>query len=226
MSKNQRLHKQALDLKVKAGHDYYWVHQTKWMGEPCLQLTTDLFGIQEAIYKSRPDYLIEVGVAWGGSTLYYATIMKNLNLKGIIGIDIFMPSDMKKRIKQKCPKNFLIKLINKSSTDLKTKSLVEEIVKNNKVMVILDSCHTHDHVSKELEIYSKFVKKNQYLICCDTIIEHQPMAKKRPRPWGKGNNPATALKEFISSNRNFQVDTEIENKLLMSNFLGYLKRIR
>ena len=85
--------------------------------------------------------------------------MKNLNLKGIIGIDIFMPSDMKKRIKQKCPKNFLIKLINKSSTDLKTKSLVEEIVKNNKVMVILDSCHTHDHVSKELEIYSKFVKK-------------------------------------------------------------------
>ena len=72
----------------------------------------------------------------------------------------------------------MIKLINKSSTDLKTKSLVEEIVKNNKVMVILDSCHTHDHVSKELEIYSKFVKKNQYLICCDTIIEHQPMAKK------------------------------------------------
>ena len=105
--------------------------------------------------------------------------MKNLNLKGIIGIDIYMPADMQKRIKNKCPKGVSIELINKSSTDPKTNDLIEKIVKKNKVMVILDSCHTHEHVLEELKIYSKFIKRNQYLICCDTIIEHQPMARKR-----------------------------------------------
>ena len=94
-------------------------------------------------------------------------------------------------------------------------------------MVILDSYHTHDHVIKELEIYSEIVTKNCYLICCDTVIELQPPAQKRPRPWKKGNNPMTAVKQFIKQNKNFIIDKDLENKLLLTNMPnGYLKKIK
>lgn len=91
-------------------------------------------------------------------------------------------------------------------------------------MVILDSHHTEEHVLKELNIYSKFISKGNYLICGDTIIDFIPEQKHRPRPWGPKNNPHTALKKFIKKNKRFKNDKEIENKLLFScNPNGYLK---
>jgi cephalosporin hydroxylase len=92
-------------------------------------------------------------------------------------------------------------------------------------MVLVDSLHTHDHVLKELELYAPLVTPVCYLIFGDTIIEEQPPAPERPRPWGKGNNPATALREHLSKNDNFIVDELIENKLLVTNNPGgYLLR--
>lgn len=229
MAKDSSLQDAALAMKVRAGHKYYWVHQTNWMGEPCLQLPQDMFALQEAVFKSRPDYIIESGVAWGGTMLFLASILKMLGGTKIIGVDVFIPEDLRARLlAPENPVRDMIQLIDGSSTDVNIVEMIKEIVgSDKKVLVLLDSDHTHDHVLKELQLYAPFVGVGQYLICGDTTIERQPPAEERPREWGKGNNPATALKEFLGDSSDFEVDYEIENKLLLTNNPGgYLRRIR
>ena len=219
----------ARDLKVAAGHKYYYVHQTNWMGEPCLQLPQDMFAFQEVLFKSRPDYIVECGVAWGGTLLYFASLLKLLGGKKVIGIDVFIPEDLRERLTgPQNPLASMIELINASSVEESTAEKVRKIVgSDSTVLVVLDSDHTHEHVLRELKLYAPLVKKGQYLICGDTIIEYQPPADERPRPWGKGNNPATALREYMKANDGFEIDRELENKLLMSNMPGgYLRRVR
>lgn len=221
MAADKELWQKALDVKVQAGHDYYWVHQTTWFGEPVLQLPQDLFALQEIIYKSKPDYIVEIGVAWGGSMLFYSTLMEALGGKGIIGVDIFIPDDLKERLGSYGRLSERIRTLQASSVEQSTFDTVKEWTEgSDKVMVILDSHHTHDHVLKELRLYSPLVRKGQYLVCGDTIIEYQPKAPRRPRPWSKGDNPKTALDEFFKENTRFQVDRSIENKLLLSNNPG------
>ena len=99
--KNRKLHKKALEVKVEANNKYYWVSLTNWFGEPCLQLTQDLFAFQEIIYKTRPDIILEIGVAWGGSTLFYLNLCKTLGLKGVVGVDIYIPKDLRSRLYKK-----------------------------------------------------------------------------------------------------------------------------
>ena len=226
MAADKDLRKQALDVKVRAGHEYFWVHQTNWMGEPCLQLAQDMFAIQEAIYKCRPNYVVECGVAWGGTLLFYASLLHLLGGKKVIGVDILIPDDLRKRLYHKLPFPGAIELINGSSVEEETAGKVREIIGDGgRVMVLLDSHHTHEHVLRELRLYAPMVSPGCYLICGDTIIDEQPPADKRPRPWGKDNNPATALREFMAECGDFEVDRDIENKLLLSNMPGgYLRR--
>ena len=227
LGKNKIIFNRALKVKVEANNKYYWVSLTDWFGEPCLQLTSDLFGLQEAIFKSKPDFIIESGVAWGGSTLFYLSLCKTLGLKGVIGVDTYIPKDLKKRLYKKKPKNTLLKLFEGSSTDKKIFNKIKKILKNKKAMVILDSDHTHQHVLNELNLYSKLIKKNQYLICGDTIIAYQPKAKTRPRDWTRKKNPLSALNEFLKKNNSFKNDKEIQNKLLLTNMPhGWLKKIK
>ena len=145
--------------------------------------------------------------------------------KKIIGVDIFLPDNLKKRIKNHKRLFKKIELIKGSSVISETIRKVRDITKNSKnIMVILDSHHTEDHVKKELDLYSKFVGKGNYLICGDTVIDFIPEQKHRPRPWGIGNNPFTALKKFLNENKRFESDQNIENKLLLTcNPKGYLK---
>ncbi len=224
--KNRKLHKKALQVKVEANNKYYWVSLTNWFGEPCLQLTQDLFAFQEIVYKTRPDIILEIGVAWGGSTLFYLNLCKTLGLKGVVGVDIYIPKDLRQRLYKKKPKSTYLKLIQGSSIDKKIFDQIKEIVKDKKVFIILDSNHTHNHVLSELNFYSKLMKKGQYLICGDTIIANQPQSKKRPREWNKKNNPMTALKFFLKNNKGFAVDKKIEKKMLITNMPGgFLKKI-
>jgi len=224
--KDKALLKRALKVKIDANNQYYWVSLTNWFGEPSLQLTQDLFAFQEIIYKTKPDYILEIGVAWGGSTLFHLNLCKSLGLKGVIGVDIYIPNDLKKRLNKKKPKNTSLKLIEGSSVDIKVFNKIKKIIKNKKVFVILDSNHTHDHVLSELNLYSQLVKKGQYLICGDTIIAYQSQSKQRPRQWTRLNNPLTALKKFLKSNKKFKIDKQIESKLLLTNMPnGFLKRI-
>jgi cephalosporin hydroxylase len=216
MSSDNELRTKALEVLV-AADKHRWIHQNTWMGEPVLNLPQDMFALQEIIYKSRPEFIIEVGIAWGGSLLFESTILEIIGGEKVIGVDIFIPKDLRTRLKGHSLLHKRIELIEGSSTSSDVIDRIKQTINNSKkVMVILDSFHTHEHVLNELNVYSQFVGKGQYLICSDTIVEYIPEQKHRTRPWGPGNNPATAVKQFISENTRFYVDKDIDKKLLFS----------
>ena len=224
MSKDKLIKKEALRIFVKADKKYRWLHQNTWMGEPILNIPQDILATQEIIYKTRPDYIIETGVAWGGGILFLASMLKIFGGKKVIGIDTFLPKNVKKAVTKDKNLSKFIQLLKGDSTESKIINTLKKITKNSKkILVILDSHHTHKHVLEELNIYSKFVKKNNYIICGDTVVEFIPEQKHRPREWGPGNNPYTALKVFLKKNKRFIVDKSISNKLLFTNHpYGYL----
>jgi cephalosporin hydroxylase len=223
MAGNVTLQHEALEVLIKADR-HNWIHQTNWFGEPILQFPQDMFALQEIIFKTRPKYVVEVGVAWGGSLLFYSTLMQALGGERIIGVDIYVPEDLKQRIGAFGSLSDRISWIIGSSVEDTTVNQVKKILNGSReVMVILDSNHTHDHVLAELRAYSPLVGKRHYLICGDTIVEKLPVQTHRPRPWGPGNNPKTALDQFSSENKRFEVDAVLENKLLFTcNPGGYL----
>lgn len=225
MSGDLRLRQKALEVLSEADH-YNWFHLTNWFGEPVLQLPHDMFAIQEIMFETRPRYIVETGVAWGGSLLFYSTLMHALGGERIIGVDIYMPDDLRKRIGAFGPISDRITLINGSSVDASTVDQIRTMIgDSHEVLVILDSNHTHEHVLKELRLYSGFVGLGQYLVCGDTIVEDMPAQTHRPRPWGPGNNPQTALEEFLRDNDGFELDRALESKLLFTgNPRGYLRR--
>jgi cephalosporin hydroxylase len=216
MQRNNRLLSKAKNVLIKADR-YRWLHQNSWMGEPLLNLPQDMFALQEIIYRTKPDYIIETGVAWGGSLLFSASMLELMGGKKVIGIDIYIPKNLRSRLAKSARLFSRIKLVTGSSTDCSTIEKVKKIIGNcKKVVVILDSFHTHDHVLEELRSYAPFVGKGFYLICGDTIVESIPAQGHRPRPWGPGNNPATALKEFLKTKKRFLVDRDIDAKLLFT----------
>jgi cephalosporin hydroxylase len=216
MQRNSKLLSEAKNILVKADR-YRWLHQNSWMGEPLLNLPQDMFALQEIIYRTKPDYIIETGVAWGGSLLFSASMLELIGGKMAIGIDVYIPKNLRSRLAKNARLFSRIKLVTGSSTDCGTIQQVKKIIgRSKKVVVILDSFHTHDHVLKELRSYAPFVGKGFYMICGDTIVETIPRQIHRPRPWGPGNNPATALKEFLKTNKRFSVDRDIDAKLLFT----------
>lgn len=216
MKKDEALNQRALDLLIDADK-YRWVHQSSWFGEPLLNLPQDMFAIQEIIYLTRPEYVIEVGVAWGGGLLFSASMLHMLGGKGVIGVDIFIPDDLRSRIQSKGVISESVHLIEGDSTSTEVHDNIKNILNGSKrVMVILDSYHTHDHVLRELREYSKYVEKGFYIICGDTIVDKIPIQAHRPREWGPGNNPLTAAKQFLAENKRFAIDGDLEKKLLLS----------
>ena len=224
MARDSKLRKDALKVFTQSDR-YYWIHQANWLGEPILNLPQDMFALQEIIFKTRPIFIIELGVAWGGSLLFYSMLMGAIGGKRIIGVDTYIPDSLKKRLASHGKLSKRLILINGSSTEYNTLAKIKSIVGNcRKVMIVLDSYHTHEHALQELRMYSPLVGKGFYLICGDTIIEDIPEQKHRPRPWGPGNNPKTALEQFFKENNRFEPDKAIDNKLLFTcNPGGYLK---
>lgn len=157
--------------------------------------------------------------------MFYSTLMEGLGGERVIGVDIYIPDDLKQRIGSFGRISERITWIKGSSVEESTLSQIKSIIGNTReVMVVLDTYHTHEHVLKELRLYSPFIGPGYYLVCCDTHIEYIPeIVKNRPRPWGKGNNPKTALDEFLRENERFQVDSKLEDKLLTLHPQGYLK---
>jgi len=207
--------------------EHKYSYNFKWLDRPIIQYPQDIVMIQEIIWKVKPDLIIETGIAHGGGLIFYASMLELLEKGEVLGIDINIRKHNRKEIeKHRMFKR--IKMIEGSSTDENIVSQVSKIVKKHKqIMVCLDSLHTHEHVLKELNIYSEFVSKGSYLIVFDTIIEYMPKGFFKNRPWDKGNNPATAVKEFLKKNKSFIRDKEIENKLLITAAPGgFLKRIK
>lgn len=224
MAKNKKLRQSALKVLIEADR-YRWIHQSNWLGEPILNLPQDMFAIQEIIFKTRPKFIIELGVGWGGSLLFYSTLMEVLKGGRVIGVDINIPDDLKQQLFLHKRLSKRIKLIKGSSIDHNIFNQIKSIIGRCKaVMVILDSYHTQAHVLKELRLYSELIGKGFYLVCADTIIEDIPKQKHRLRPWGPGNSPRTALLEFFKENTRFKIDYAVSDKLLLTcNPGGYLR---
>jgi cephalosporin hydroxylase len=197
-----------------------------WMGRPIIQYPQDMIAMQELIWEIKPDLIIETGIAHGGSLIYYASLMELIGKGEILGIDIDIRDHNRTEIENH-PMSKRIKMIQGSAIDENIIKKVEAIAEGKKtIMVCLDSNHTHDHVLKELELYNKFVSKDSYLIVFDTIVEDMPKSMY-DRPWDVGNNPKTAVWDFLKKNNEFEVDKNIDNKLLISVAPeGYLKRIK
>ena len=216
MYRNKSLQKKALDVLVQADK-HRWIHQTSWMGEPALNLPQDIMTLENIFWKTKPDNIIEVGVAWGGSLLFGASLLELFGGKRAIGIDIFIPDNLKKRLLNKGKISKRISLIEGSSIDLEIVGKLKKIIKkSDKNLIILDSHHTHEHVLKELEIYSEFVSKGNYIIVGDTVVEDLPLQKHRPREWGPGNSPKTAANTFLRKNKRFKIDKDISKKILIT----------
>ncbi len=197
-------------------HHFHYLQS--WNGEAIIQTPDDILSIIEIIFKSKPEVIIETGVAWGGSLLMYDTLSKVVPIKKIIGIDLFIPKDLKKRIKKKTNNSKKIHLLEGSSTSESLKKKIFNMTKRNKSFFIhLDSNHTTEHVLKELYIYSKLLKSKNYIVVGDTIVAHVPYQKHRPRKWSKYNNPNIALKKFIKENKKFKIDKSINYRQLITN---------
>jgi len=227
MSQDHELQHNAKNVLIKAD-EKRWIHQGSWFGEPLLNLPQDIFALQDIIWRTKPDFIIEVGVAWGGGVLFEAMLLDYIDGQKVIGLDIFIPKDLRERIMSHKKLSDRIELIEGDSTSEKTIEKVKSILNGSKkVLVILDSYHTHQHVLNELKTFSQFVGKGNYLICGDTIVEDIPTQTHRPRPWGPGNNPGTAVREFLTENDCFQVDEDLEKKLLITCHPGgYLQAVK
>jgi len=206
---------------------YKYSYHFTWLGRPIIQYPQNIIAIQEIIWKVKPDLIIETGIAHGGSLIFSASLLELLGKGKVIGIDIDIREHNRKEIENHSLSK-RIEMIEGSSIDEKIISKVEAIVKeNDKILVILDSNHTHEHVLKELELYSKFVKKDGYVIVLDTIIEDMEENSFSDRPWNKNNNPKTAVCEFLKNNDRFKIDKKIQNKLLITVAPdGYLKCVK
>ena len=198
-----------------------------WLGLPIIQYPQDIVAMQEIIWRVKPDLIIETGIARGGSLIFYASMLELLGCGRVLGIDVDIRVHNRKEVeKHKLHKR--ITMIEGSSTDARVFKRVGAFAKKHKrVMLCLDSLHTHDHVLKELELYAPLVSKGSYLVVFDTLIAELPNSFWRARPWSKRANPKTALDVFLKKHKNFVVDKEVDNKLLVTVARGgYLRKIK
>jgi len=206
-----------------------YIKRFTWAGVPIIQMPTDLMIIQEIIWEIKPDIIIETGVAWGGSLLFYASILNGIGNGEVIGIDIDIRDHTYDAIRTN-PLRSRICLIESDSTDQQLIATLTNDCLNKKVLILLDSNHQHSHVIQELILYAPLVSVGSYIIVNDTAIEfYHHLDKAQDRPWGKGNSPWTAGQEFLKTEmgQNFVIDSEVEQRALITAApFGYLRRIK
>ena len=212
-----------------------WVHDSiphrytynfSWMGRPIIQFPQDMVAMQEIIWKTKPDLVIEAGVAHGGSIIYYASLLEMMGHGEVIGIDIDIRQHNRQAIESH-PMAKRIKLVEGSSIEQSTIDQIHAMAKGKRALVVLDSNHTHDHVLAELRAYAPLVCEGGYCVVMDTVVEELPKDFFLNRPWGPGNNPMTAVRQYLKETDNFEIDQDTESKLLITVCpSGYLKRVR
>ena len=227
-SSNNELMAAARHFNVESNKAQY-SYNFRWMGRPIIQYPQDILAMQEIIWEIKPDLIIETGVAHGGSLIFYASMLELIGKGDVIGVDIDIREHNRKEI-EKHPMFKRIQMIQGSSVDETIVNQVSALAKDKEsVLVVLDSNHTHEHVLEELKCYAPLVTKGSYLVVFDTIVEYLPenYLPGHKRPWGIGNNPLTAVRSFLQENKDFEIDVNINNKLLISvGPDGYLKRVR
>jgi len=219
----KKLSLEWVKLSFKRKYEYNF----QWLGRPIIQYPQDMWAMQEIIWEVKPDLIIDIGIAHGGSLIYYASLLEILGNGEVLGVDIDIRSHNRAEI-EKHTMYKRIKMIEGSSISEEIVAKVKEFAKGKKrILVCLDSNHTHEHVYNELLLYSPLVTKGSYVVVYDTFVEDMPDDFFTDRPWHKGDNPKTAVHAFIKGNKDFVIDKSIENKILItSNPDGYLKRIK
>jgi len=192
-------------LWLRSGWDNKHVYSFTWLGRPIIQLPEDLVRIQEVIYQLQPDVIIETGVAHGGSLIFYASLCKLIGKGRVIGIDIEIRDVNKAAIKAH-PLAPFITLVDGNSIDQTTILQVRAMVKPNEtVIVLLDSCHSKEHVLAELQAYSTVVSPGSYIVAMDGIMEDVAGAPRSQPDW-TWNNPQSAAREFVRTHPDFQIE--------------------
>lgn len=227
---------------IARASSHRYTYNFNWLGRPIIQFPQDIVAVQELVWKVRPDLIIETGIAHGGSLILSASLLALLDMcdaidcgesfdprqsaRRVVGVDIDIRAHNRIAIEAH-PLASRIEMIEGSSIARDTIAAVRERARAfAKVMVLLDSNHTHDHVLAELEAYAPLVTPGSYCVVFDTIVEDMPKSMFPDRPWGPGNNPKTAVHTFLSGHPEFAIDADIPNKLLITVAPdGYLKRL-
>ncbi|MDB5866704.1 MAG: cephalosporin hydroxylase [Betaproteobacteria bacterium] len=227
MAKDEDLKRKSLDWMIHADR-YKFTYNFTWLGRPIIKFPNDIVVLQEIIWEVKPDLIIETGVAHGGSLIFSASMLELLGGDGrVLGIDIDIRAHNREAIEAH-PMFRRIDLIEGSSVAPDVVAKVKAAAAGKKrVLVVLDSLHTHDHVLKELELYNDLVSLGSYLVLPDTFIEYFPKGYYDDRPWDVGDNPLTAMRQFLATNARFIVDESRAAKGMITEALGggYLKRV-
>lgn len=225
LAADEALATEGMQFVERSSHHRY-SYNFDWLGLPIIQYPADIVALQELIWSIKPSAVVETGVARGGSLALSASILHLLGgHRIVVGVDI----DIREPNRQALDRHPLadhIKLIEGSSTDDSTFAKVcETLAGRSPVLVVLDSMHTHGHVLRELEIYSQLVTPGSYVVVFDTSIESVPADYFPDRPWGPGNSPMSAVREFLSQpGCRFLDDQDYNAKLVISTAVGgYLR---
>lgn len=220
---------------------FKYIFNYDWLGRPIIQMGSDMVAVQEAIWRTKPDLIIETGIAHGGSLIYHASLLAMLDLcdaaetgstvdpqnpkRRVLGIDIDIRSHNRAAIEAH-PLVGYLEMFEGSSIAPEMIARVADFAKDyRRVMLVLDSNHTEAHVLAELEGYADLVSPGGYCIVFDTAIEHMPEGFYTDRPWGKGDNPLSAVHKFLAKRPDFTVDHELDGKILIGNAPGgFLRR--
>lgn len=235
---------QALSrIWVREISPYKWAYNFTWLGRPAIQFPNDAWALQELIWQIKPDLIIETGIAHGGSLIMSASMLALLDLceaieanalmdprqsrRKVLGIDIDIRAHNKMAIEAH-PMSSRIEMIEGSSIAPEVINKVRSVaVGYERVLVCLDSMHTHGHVLAEMEAYAPLVSHDSYCVVFDTLIEDMPDALFADRPWGAGNNPKTAVRQYLKTHPEFEIDKSIQHKLLITVAPdGFLKRVK
>jgi len=192
--------------------------KNSWLGVPMWKLPFDAFVIQELIYKIQPDFIVETGTGFGGSTVYYASLLELIGIGDVITVDINSVFD-KKKVKNEKLRRRIIQLTGDSVSNRVFK-IIDGLTRNATTIVILDSDHKKEHVLDELNLYSSIVSPESYLIVEDTHVNSHPV------PWKWGEGPMEAVNEFLLRRDDFIIDKSLEKHLMTFNPNGFLRRIR
>ncbi len=235
--KNKKLVEKGKSFFLETVKNKY-SYNFEWLGMPIIQYPQDIVSLQEIIFKSKPNKIVETGIARGGSLIFLASMMlllskedseKNKDYK-VLSIDIDIRRHTLKKIKNHFLKNYF-KTNESSSVSSKAYKFVKDnIKKNDRVMVILDSNHEENHVLEELKLYAPLVSKNCYCIVMDTVIDFLPNNLNADRSWKKNNSPYSAIQKYLKlikakKSINLIFDNYFQYKSLLTNMpFGALKR--
>lgn len=223
---NEQLQSAARTFRQESIGSQY-SYNFSWMGRPIIQYPQDLMALQEIVWTIQPDLVIETGIAHGGSLIFYASLLELIGKGEVLGLDVEIRPHNRKAVETH-PMAGRIAMLEGDSTAADIAKQVAERAKGKEcVLVCLDSNHTHEHVLQEMELYGPLVTPGSYMVVLDTVIEDLPDDFYDNRPWSRGNNPRTAVRQYLESNDHFTVDQSVDDKLLISVAPGgYIKRVK